>query len=177
MSKIRKQDAAEPSKQGTAGVTGMDSNLDLSQLDTTVKGFNGKTAGLYCRQHRGEGEARRAAFRKKYGAEWKKYYDEWRVEQGLIPHPDCDLDVKLMNESIYMGRRFGIIGEGAGPFMLRQYAHEREVYGDALDRLVSHDPGDPEAVELLLRWAEKTGRWRDLPDCLQGEYHKRVSSQ
>lgn len=175
MGKKRKQGATRPagSAEGIAGCARED--LDLSQLDTGVMGFSGKAAGLHFRQHRGEGEARRAAFREKYGAEWKKHYDAWRVEQGLLPHPDCDLDTKTMNEGIYEGDLVRVVGYGAGQFMLRQYAHLCEVYGDAYDRLKRHLPGDPEAVELLLRWAEKTGRWRDLPDCLQDEYHKRTA--
>lgn len=171
----KKQDIITPSEQATTSTTGTVGNLGLSQLNTTVRGFSGKAAGLHYQQHRGEMAAKRAEFKEKYGTEWKKYYDEWRVEHGLLPHPDCDLQVKSMNEGIYEGDLVHISGDGTGELMLRQYAHLREVYGEAYERLERHRPGDSEAVELLLQWAERTGRWRDLPDCLQDEYCRRVS--
>lgn len=37
-----------------------------------------------------------------------------------------------------------------------------------------HVPGDPYSVELLLQDAIKTRKWKELPDCLQEECHKRI---
>lgn len=47
------------------------------------------------------------------------------------------------------------------------------LFGDNYEKFVFHKPGDPEIVELLLQDALKTGKWQELPDCLQEEYNKR----
>ena len=40
-----------------------------------------------------------------------------------------------------------------------------------------HGPADPEVVEALLNDALTSGKWKELPDALQDEYHKRVSER
>ena len=39
---------------------------------------------------------------------------------------------------------------------------------------MEHGPADPEIVSALLEDALSSGRWQELPDALQAEYHKRV---
>ena len=53
----------------------------------------------------------------------------------------------------------------------------QELYGDDYDELRSYKNADPRVVELLLDDAVRTGKWKELPDELQPEYHKRVGNR
>ena len=58
----------------------------------------------------------------------------------------------------------------------RMAERERELYGDRYDEFRGHLDGDTRVAELLLRDAIRTGKWKELPDELQAEYHERVGS-
>ena len=49
-----------------------------------------------------------------------------------------------------------------------------ELYGDEFDELRHHMDADSRVIELLIQDAIRTGKWKELPDELQDEYHKRV---
>lgn len=86
--------------------------------------------------------------------------------------------MKSVNECIYYGTELIIRGIGDSIKRDRKIARDRmlEIYGDQYDELLVHEYGDPRAVELLLNDAIKTGRWKELPDCLQDKYHKRTEN-
>lgn len=158
------------SKKGRRDAAALSGDLSLSQLTTTVLGFNGRTAADGFQERQAVRDVRRAEFREKYGDTWSDHYDRWI---DVAPPADYDTDLKEINEAILLGMPVSISGNMAGSFYRRQYLQMREVYREAYDRFYRHAPNDSEVVELLLKWAERTSRWRELPDCLQDEYHWR----
>lgn len=142
--------------------------LDLSQLDYPVFGID-KMVSENVRNKEAMLEAKEAELKAKYGDGWWPYYVEY-----LCPKLDYDKKSKLMNEDIYNGRMHHISGAGHAEWVMNSYKRQQEVYGDAAERLEMHAPGDPEVAELLLAWGIRTGLWKELPDCLQDEYHRRV---
>ena len=172
MSKKRKQ-AITASKSQTESVAGYTmEDLSLSQLDTTVMGFNGRVAAEGFQERQAVRNAKKAEFKEKYGDAWWPYYTDW-----LCGSPDYDQMTKLLNEQLYRGTRYSLMGTGVIEAYKQMRQHMMDVYGDAWERLSTHDHADPEAIELLLKWAERTGRWKELPDCLQDEYHRRVGDR
>lgn len=90
---------------------------------------------------------------------------------------DVDVDLLEANIGIFKGNRER--GMLAAPgivkkFMERLEKREHEVYGDRFEELKYHRTNDPIVNHLLIEDAVKTGKWKELPYCLQGEYHKRV---
>lgn len=144
---------------------------DLSRLDCSIREFNGKTAGKISNKRQMMREAKKAEFQAKYGDDWLEHYHEY-----MNPSLDYDMESKLMNHDIYAGHMSHVTGTGSFDWILKSHSRMHDVYGDAFERLQRHEPGNLEAVEPLLSWAIRTGRWRELPDCLQDEYHRRVGS-
>lgn len=168
MSKKRKPDTVKSERpvDEAAGYTVED--LSLSQLDTTVMGFNGRVAAEGFQERQAVRDAKKVELKEKYGDAWPEHYDKWI---GAEPPADYDTDLKEINEGILLGTPVSVSGNAAGSFHRRQLLQMRDVYGDAYDRLCRHDPNNPEVIGLLLGWAERTGRWKELPDGLQDAYH------
>lgn len=119
-------------------------------------------------------DAEQAEYKEKYGDNWfKKWWDDKN------PEPDYDDLMKSINECIYYGVIMTITGTDnqVDADQRRVFERMHDVYGDQYDELEMHAYGDPRAVELLLQDAIKTGKWKELPDCLQDEYHKRIQNK
>lgn len=142
---------------------------DISLDNLTFPDFNKEEI----EKIRKEQEQEQAEYQKKYGDDWFKL---WWDDKN--PTPDYDRLLKSVNECIYYGTELIIRGIGDSIKRDRKMARDRmlEIYGDQYDELLVHEYGDPRAVELLLNDAIKTGRWKELPDCLQDKYHKRTEN-
>lgn len=172
MSKKKKQ-AIMTSKSQTESVAGYTpEDLSLSQLGTTVMGLNGKTVAEFSKERQVVRDAKEAEYKEKYGDDWWPHYVKW-----LCGWPDYDQTTKLLNEQLYRGSLYSPLGSGAVEAREQMRQHMMDVYGDAWHRLSIHNYADPEVVELLLKWAERTGKWEELPDCLQDEYHRHVGDR
>lgn len=116
-------------------------------------------------------EAERARYREKYGSSWLTVYCR---DKGITV--DYDRQMKLVNMAIYYGRCGRVSGTGPeiAEFPKRLERRARELYGAEYDTLWSHAVGDQRVIELLLADAVVTGKWQELPDELQAEYHRRV---
>lgn len=172
MSKKKKQ-AIMTSKSQTESVAGYTpGDLSLSQLDTTVMGFSGKAVAEFSKEWTAVQDAKEAECKEKYGDDWQRHYVKW-----LCGWPDYNQATKRLNEQLYRGSLYSPMGSGAVTLRNRMLRHMKDVYGSAWERLYTHYYADPEAIELLLKWAERTGKWQELPDCLQDEYRRRVGNR
>lgn len=61
----------------------------------------------------------------------------------------------------------------SGTFRCKAFARMRELYGNRYEELVKHERMSREIGKLLVDDAIRTGKWRELPDALQAEYHER----
>lgn len=140
-----------------------DENIDLSGLEDLC------TVEVDMDEIRREGEQEKASYKAKYGDDWYKHW----VASICI---DYDADMKCANEGIYFGEVPFVMGTGDHVKLSRKRISDRmhALYGDRYEELRHHEPGASWAVELLLNDALKTGKWKELPDCLQDEYHKRI---
>lgn len=120
-----------------------------------------------------EDECEVEKYKRRYGADWFEVY-----RRDKNPRPDYDVEMKLINSTILHGTYLCV--SGSGPVVARTRARmaerERELYGDRYDEFRGHLDGDTRVAELLLRDAIRTGKWKELPDELQAEYHERVGS-
>lgn len=141
------------------------SDLDLGGLTMPEFDFD------RVKQIRLQREAEQAEYKKKYGDTW---HDKWWADKN--PKPDYDQFLKSINTSIYEGRFMRLMGVGEEVAKRQKQVWDRmhEIYGNQYNKLEVHAPGDPRVIELLLQDALKTGKWNELPDCLQTEYHKQI---
>ena len=117
-------------------------------------------------------EREQAEFKAKYGDDWR---EKWIAH--ICPSRDYDVWLKDFNTAIYQIGTFHV--RGIGDFRRIEAEFDQrchEVYGDEYDSLIGwHEYADSRVVELLLQDALRTGRWKELPDELQDEYHRRVN--
>lgn len=118
----------------------------------------------------------REAYKKKYGDSWRKIYNQ---DKGRLVDNSYDIDMKFVNSCIYHGSRPGISddGEMLKRVLIMWQSRMQELYGSDYDELRYHRNADPRVVELLLDDAMRTGKWKELPDELQPECHKRASNR
>lgn len=119
----------------------------------------------------------REEFRKKYepiyGDEW---FHEFYKQRGEGPK-DYNEDMKLVNTWIYMGwMSLFVTGTPEYRSELKDIFHRREhdLYGDMYGKLNGHTGKSKQAGRLLVQDAIRTGKWKELPDELQVEYHRQV---
>lgn len=113
-----------------------------------------------------------AEYEAKYGkAEGLRRYME---EMCGRPDPDFDEDMKAINTYVIW---YG--GPILRPGDFSRKAHDRmhELYGSEYAALCVHDERASHIGELLIMDAVKTGKWKELPDELQAEYHRRVGDR
>lgn len=112
-------------------------------------------------------------YRKKYGKDWRQHYYHDLVDPGY------DVDLKFANECIYAGRVPGTtIQPGQRSFTMERFWEQaKRIYGSTEWAVLLHAEGDPAIAELLLQDAVSTGKWKELPDCLQDEYYKRINDK
>lgn len=130
------------------------SGLSMPELDTT---------GLKARFEANMAEQER--YRKLYGdGWWEKFCNDkgWNTKLGY------DMRAKVINIAIYEHRMC------YNASTIQQFYREQELFGERYDELKDRGPCDSRVVELLIADAIKTGKWKELPDELQSEYHKRV---
>ena len=138
--------------------------FDLELSDKITEGWEERFA-QYDKEH----EAARKRLEPVYGSRW---VFEWAKEQGLfVTETDRMKDV---NTFIYQTACHFRQGLGSVYFNEKLRMREYELFGKDYDRLFFHKPHDPEIAELLLQDAVKTGKWQELPDCLQDEYKRRT---
>lgn len=142
---------------------------DLSLSNLTMPEFNGEEIRRGMKELE-EGEEK---YKQMYGDEW---WPKYLHDLGILRDIDYDEDMKTINEGIYCGEPFFVSGYGehVKKFYEKQESRMREIYGKDYDTLRSHEFGDLTVVERLLNDAIKTGKWKELPDELQDEYHKRI---
>ena len=143
-------------------------SLSLSGLSPL---FRTKEERAAARARVAAGRKLREEYERKYGDKWMEVYE---LDMGL--RVDYDTILKSINEAIYHGTGLGISGYGPTVHKIHERFLSRmhELYGDAFDELRYHANVDPRVVALLLEDAVRTGKWKELPDELQDEYHKRV---
>lgn len=106
-----------------------------------------------------------AEYKAKYGKDWFVHY--FKDTSGMV---DYDEDMKDINFIIWYDAPILTPGK----FRLDVDRRMHELYGDQYDTLRHHKPKDSRVGELLIADAIKTGKWEELPDELQPEYHARV---
>lgn len=140
--------------------------LDLRQLDHLLDYDE-----VAYEKRKKEDEEEKVRLKKQYGERWREIYDE----RHHLYVTDKERRTGF-NQDIYNG--FYILPcvtvRGVQCVEPAREQRMREVYGQAYDRLFYHKKGDPEVVELLLQDAVKTGRWDELPECLQEECKNRM---
>lgn len=115
----------------------------------------------------------KSEYMQKYGDTWEKEYARFL---GVSTNDTFDEQMKRINEAIYYGIPVSASGYGSwlDELYCKQEERMKEFYGENYHVLQYHDPGNSDIVERLLEDAVKTSKWKELPDCLQDEYHKRV---
>lgn len=116
-----------------------------------------------------------AECKKKYGDDWQKYYLDI-----VFPSSDIDTDLRSFNRAIYGGYMPSYYGLPKDVHELHEMLHERiRVLFNDRDwmKYLHHEPGIPEINEVLINDALRTGMWRELPDELQDEYHRRAGDK
>ncbi len=136
-------------------------SLDLSGLTEHVVIDHEKL-----KKHREERERVIAEYKRKYGEE--EGFRRWSRDTSNMPDGTYDFEMKIINTDIIW------YGGPILDFHRKAYQRMHELYGDQYDALIQHREKDPRVTELLIVDAIKTGKWKELPDELQVEYHKRV---
>lgn len=90
-----------------------------------------------------------------------------------------DTDAKLVNESMYEGHMPYVCGLDAARLWRFAYDRMALLLGCTTEEACwnwfrEHGPRDSSMAEALVADAVKTGRWKELPDCLQDEYRRRI---
>lgn len=156
-------------KKKNAWIDSLDSkSLDLNQLVNPLGKVSKEDMQKIVQKQRAE----QAVFKEKYGDDWFRH---WVDATSYHPPTDYDEFAKRINTMIYECR---IDFCGSPEFLVmarkRYMARLNELYGGVLSNIPVHMPRDTYVTELLLNDAMKTGKWKELPDCLQDEYHRRV---
>lgn len=105
--------------------------------------------------------------KEKHGDNWWEHY-----LRATDPYYDVDLDERTINRSIYEGHEPCITGLDVVQIQTLYYAKMKRLFGPFYKRYVNHKRGDPKINKALIKDALKSGKWKELPECLQGEYHK-----
>ena len=82
--------------------------------------------------------------------------------------------MQSINSHIYAGMSIVEGYVGCDPYAIKDLVTKqemRELYGDNYNRLKDHKPYDLEVADLLINDALKTGKWKELPQCLYDRYH------
>lgn len=145
------------------------SGSNVFSLDNLV--VQGVDSGAEARMRQFDADL--SEYESKYGANGIL---EYLADKGLLVDKGYDRLMKLANVAIYQGRAPCFTGtpEYVELMHAKWEARMRELYGDGFDDLRLHGPCDSRVGELLLADALRTGKWKELPDELQGEYHRRA---
>lgn len=142
-------------------------NLSLSGLIDIGSGFTREDILTTEQEVRKEQDE----YERKYGDDW---WSIWLKDKGFVQ--DYDTCMKEANEAIYYGNVPQLIPSvkthGISEYSRKIRARLDEIYREGEPKW--HAPGEKWVVERLLDDALKTGKWKELPDCLQEEYHRRA---
>ena len=145
-------------------------SLSLSQLDIFPKGFGSIEEA---RERVRLDELEQEEYKNKYGDKWIEQYDK---DHGFVRVRDvnCDEVLLKLNDAIFNGYYPKMSGISEYACRVRSEFGPRlnVIYDDRYNELCCHAPNDPRVNELLLKDALKTGKWRELPECLCEEYHR-----
>lgn len=103
----------------------------------------------------------------KYGDDWWEHYVD-----ATLPNRDIDSDEKLVNLHIYDGCMPFVTGILAFHYQDLYLKKLKRLFGPFYKRYINHKPNDPKVNKALIKDALKSGKWKELPKELQGEYHK-----
>lgn len=140
-------------------------NLELPEFD-----------GERLRRIMKESDEEKKRLQEQYGDGW---WDVWKKIKGI--DKDYDVWTKKINTMIYHGRTYHSGTTCPQAYHLTKQRWEdrmHDLYGLAHGSFVTNCPGGyPNAAELLLEDALRTGKWKELPDELQQEYHERAKGK
>lgn len=148
---------------------------DIQKTDLDLGGLNiSKFDSVQMKKTQSKREINQAEYKEKYGDNW---FEKWWADHN--PKPDYDPLIKSINECIYSGVVMTIRGTDNGVHndQIRVFERMHEIYGDQYAELEVHAYGDSDVKERLLQDAIRTGKWKELPDCLQDEYHTRTQNK
>lgn len=108
-------------------------------------------------------------YQDKYGDDWWEHY-----LSDTNPYHNIDLDEKSINEAIHGGYRLCITAHPAVIKRLddKYWEKMRRLFGRFYKRYVEHEPNNPKVNKALVKDALKSGKWKELPEELQEEYHR-----
>lgn len=120
-----------------------------------------------------DGERIRQQYRDRYGEDWFQHYVADTTKE------DYDSIGKMVNEHIYHGTiptpRYQ---PGSKSLILERFWERAEtIYGNRNIESAMHEDNDPEIANWLVTDAMRTGKWKELPDGLQNEYHIRMAER
>lgn len=107
--------------------------------------------------------------KEKYGDDWWSHY-----VKATDPYYDVDLDERTINRFIYEGHEPCVSGLGAFQIHTLYWEKMKRLFGPFYKRYVNHKRNDPKVNKILIKDALKSGKWKELPECLQEEYHRLV---
>ncbi len=142
--------------------------LDLNGLTMDNIDFSSAQEGM-ARLNKIEEE-----YKKQYGDDWWEHYKD-----VLFPPDEYDPDEKSINNAIYKGRTLCLTGDPESiRYMENKYVEKmKRLFGRFYKLHISHKPNDPKVNKLLIKDAFETGMWKELPECLQKDYHEYVRTQ
>lgn len=125
-------------------------------------------------QIKAERERKQQMYKDKYGDKW---FTEYLHGEGFVA--DYDIYAKSVNTAIYYGCWASVSGNNKHVMLVPKMQEDRmhELYGDRYEELKNHPAADSRIIELLIADAIKTGKWKELPDEIQEEYHRRVDEK
>ena len=137
--------------------------LDLNGLTMDDIDFSGAREGLE------RAKQMQKKYQEKYGDDWWEHYFE-----DTNPRHDVDWDEETINEAIYNGHRLCISGDPIWMVKMekRYWDKMKRLFGPFYKEYVRHGHNDPKVSKALLKDALKSGKWKELPEELQEEYHK-----
>lgn len=108
----------------------------------------------------------------------QKYGDDWFEHFVELTDPNYGIDMieQSANEHIYEGYWPGWSGDPGAviPYLDGYINKMKRLFGPEWENHIKHQPDDPEVNELLIKDTLKTGKWKELPECLQEEYQRRA---
>ena len=137
--------------------------LDLNGLTMDDIDFSGVREALE------KDKQMEAEYQRKYGDDWWEHYIA-----DTDPDYDIDLDECSVNRAIFGGYRLLIMGHPAAVARKEKlyWTKLKRLFGPFYKRYVDHKANDPKVNKALIKDALKSGKWRELPEELQDEYHR-----
>lgn len=135
--------------------------LDLNQLTIEDVDFSSVKEGM------AEAKQKEKEYETTYSDDWIAHY---MADSDCYCHVDSD--EQIINRAIFEGHRPVVVGQHAGIIERKYWEKMHRIFGPFYKHYVNHEQNNPKANKALIKDATKSGKWKELPESLQEQYHR-----